>query len=413
MTNNPEHDDQQTPDGTHAQAPSSEFSLAGADARAVDRFFGESGGDFADHERDARLASLLALLDPGVSIDAALVDVTMVRVARTSAAEEYELSPIDIEAIDALAMAGCEAGRVPHALRDRATRAQALGGLLTSGDAFDPALREERIERLMVRIESAERDAIPIEAYAGRGQGRGSFRLSDLISAAAAVLLLSAIVWPVASTWRQRARLSGCENAMMQTASAMGVYAGDYRDALPIATAGFGGTWWDVGSSPERSNSANLFTLARERYAPMGALACPGNEMAPTGEAREGQTDWGSIDDVSYSYQIMFGPVKPVWKDPSRAVILADHSPVVLKAVRGEAIEPLANSPNHGGTGQYVLFADGSSRWQTTPLMEDGDNIWLPRQVERQLDAALAQVGIRIIKGTETPETADDSFLGP
>ena len=409
MTSNAEHDRSRPPEPSHEDAP----SLGERDARAVDHFFGESGGDFGYRERSARVASLLALLDPGVSIDPALVDVTMMRIARAGAAEEYELSPIDIEAIDALAMAGCEAGRVPHALRDRAARAQALGGLLTVGDAFDPALREERIERLMVRIESAERDTFPIESYAGRGLGRGSFRLSDLISAAAAVLLLGAVVWPVVATLRDRARLAGCESALMQTASAMGAYAGDYRDALPIATAGFGGTWWDVGSSPERSNSANLFTLAHERYAPMVAMACPGNERAPTGEARPGQRDWDAIEDVSYSYQIMFGPVKTVWRDPSRAVILADHSPVVLKAVRGEAIEPLANSPNHGGVGQYVLFADGTARWQESPLMEDGDNIWLPRQVERQLDAALAQVGIRIIKGTETPESADDSFLGP
>eukprot|EP01025_Chloroclados_australasicus_P052924 TRINITY_DN61896_c0_g1_i1.p4 TRINITY_DN61896_c0_g1~~TRINITY_DN61896_c0_g1_i1.p4 ORF type:complete len:101 (+),score=21.64 TRINITY_DN61896_c0_g1_i1:58-360(+) len=87
----------------------------------------------------------------------------------------------------------------------------------------------------------------------------------------------------------------------------MAAYAGNYG-ALPQASASLAGNpWWEVGENPAHSNSANLFTLARDRFVELAQLASPTNPQAPTSVTGEDATDWGSLDEVSYSYLNMFG----------------------------------------------------------------------------------------------------------
>jgi len=209
-----------------------------------------------------------------------------------------------------------------------------------------------------------------------------------------------------------RGQGASCLNHFRTTASAMSAYAGTHRDQLPMATASLGGgRWWNVDPERPTSNSANLFELARGSYTDVSTLSCPGNRHAPTVMWDENARDWRSIQEVSYSYQIMFGPERPRWTPTQRAVVLTDRSPVVLRAYRGERVDPEANSPNHNGKGQHMLFTDGSAEWARSPVMEDGDNIWLPRAIERVLEGAR---GGRIgLEGTETPDSAMDVFVGP
>jgi hypothetical protein len=110
-------------------------------------------------------------------------------------------------------------------------------------------------------------------------------------------------------------------------------------------------------------------------------------------------------------------------------VILADKSPVIIRAANHEPIQPYENSPNHGGQGQYALFADGSTLWLTSPIVGD-DNIWLNRQQEAAVKLAegvvhdlmpnarpgtRVEVSVRmpVMRGNELPESRTDSFLGP
>jgi hypothetical protein len=94
-------------------------------------------------------------------------------------------------------------------------------------------------------------------------------------------------------------------------------------------------------------------------------------------------------------------------------VVSADRSPVVLRAVRGQLMDPFANSPNHQGAGQHVLYNDGSAGWLRMPVLEAGDNIWLPRAVEIRLEQMTGRGPIQPLSGTEIPGGADDVFLGP
>lgn len=465
------HDDPQS-DAHEARV---EFRLSDDDARALERVLagidgiggiadGTSAGDLAHARlREQRVASLLGTLDVGgPAIDPTLVDLTFARVLReqsgavgsqasaegATAQPEWALCEDDQEAMDALVTAGYDASRVTPSLRARAQRIMQLGELATA----DPGLTGGQllIERTLQRVERERREGAlrPTGTESGGGgSARGGPRWQDLVSVAAVLLLGASVLLPVVSSLRSHQARTGCAANIAGVASAFGAYAGDHRGHMPVADgamlAGAGEqSWWQVGSY-DHSNSANLFTLRRARYAGLEQLACSGNGHAVR-TLPEDARDWPSLHAVSYSYYVMFGRERPNWRGEraaaSRAiaeaspetVVLADRSPVILRAVRGETVYPNENSPNHAGSGQWVLRVDGAGMWMQTPV-QDGDNIWLPANLEAALDevrvqarqgATQGQVGVKSrrdaaveravrLQGTETPASAQDAFLGP
>jgi hypothetical protein len=57
-----------------------------------------------------------------------------------------------------------------------------------------------------------------------------------------------------------------------------------------------------------------------------------------------------------------------------------------------------------------MLWNDGSVQWTTTPVLNNGDNIWLPRPIERVLDSLAGKP--MPLEGREMP-APNDVFLGP
>lgn len=358
----------------------------------------------ASPERIRRLAELLGLLDgrPG---DPALADAAIARVMQYRRHAEPTLTSADDAALEALVMAGFESSGVPQALRPRARRLQALLQPLAEVSLDGPG--DDLVGRVLARIAEAPQETMPSPAP-WRWMPR-HIRLADVVSVAAVALIGVSLVLPVAGAAREQARRAACHANVGQTAQAMASYAADFRSSLPLA-APVQGMWWRVGE-PGSSNSANLFMLVRAGYVSPGRLACPGNPAAPT-RLPPDACDWRSLDEVSYSYQIQSGP-RPTWYS-TRVVVLADRSPIVSQAVRGEEADPFANAPNHRGAGQHVLWTDGSASWQRSPLLTHGDNIWLPRYMEAIANQlAIHPRRVPPLRGTETPAASDDAFLGP
>lgn len=401
-----------------------EDRLTARSAEALDALV-EAGFDPARVAGDlraeaARAASILSSLNTPVGAgDRALIDVTFARILSRSGrlpvgAGEAALGGDDEAAVDSWIMSGYDSARVPGALRERARRLDAMADAVTSME-LDGAESEELITRTLARVDAEadrEREDLSIVTAYERRRLTTGVRLADLMSVAAVLLIAGSIVWPVLTSMREQGRRALCQNNLGATAVAMSSYAGSHRDSLPMATASLGGgTWWNVGGDQPQSNSANLYELTRDRYLPLARLACPGNPLAPTAAAAPEARDWRRLEEVSYSYQIMFGREKPRWNGP-KAVVLADRSPVVLRAIHGERFDPAADSPNHRSAGQHVLWNDGSVQWMKSPVMENGDNIWLPREVERVVRQLNSPDGA-MLRGTETPAAADDTFLGP
>lgn len=390
------------------------LTLSPTDSAALDALL-EADMDVARVPESTRAAAervgkLLGLLEADdIVCDSALIDVTMQRLVRQG---EPVLSGQDAEALDAWALSGYRVESTPHALRGRAARHEELASVVRDVDLeATPFLVEKTFQAIAQRAASDRAAGISMPSARG-------WRISDLVSVAAMLLIGASILWPTLSYMGQKGRQLSCAAGLGSVASAMGVYANNHRDSLPLATAGFGGApWWDVSPDKPKANSSNLFTLARTGYARLRDLACSGNPKADRSEVKKGAFDWSNLESISYSYQIMAGPARPNWcraaGEPASMVVLADRSPVVLRAINREVIDPLENSPNHGGTGQYVLLADGSVRWMASPERANGDNIWLPRAVEAIIQQAAKFHQTGRLEGFEIPLNEKDSFVGP
>ncbi|MFO0858284.1 MAG: hypothetical protein U0640_13125 [Phycisphaerales bacterium] len=429
--------------------------LSEADQLAVGAWLARGGSAGLDANDDAtkrvvQVGKLMKLLEVGgPEIHNSLIEKTLRNVGASGSASqtaggaefiEAELSEQDSDAFEAYMLANYEPGRVVSSLRPRAQQFEAIGKLLSQTPVHgrEAELPETwpgaqfLIERTFQAAINTPR-ATPVETPVARGRG---ISWADLVSIAAVLLIGASVVWPVMSTYRTHSDRQGCEANFGSVASALGAYANDYKGSMPMASASLAGLpWWNVGKDPAQSNSANLYTLARTKYTGLPQLSCDGNGKCRR-DIDASAMDWPSIENVSYSYFVMFGRARPnlaeVAKQPSQTIVLADRSPVILRAIAGQQIYPFENSPNHGGDGQNVLRLDGSAMWMATPVNR-GDNIWLPANLEEVLreiqqqqsegattgavplltraDAA-RQRAIRL-QGTETPNSLEDSFVGP
>lgn len=408
---------------TPNSAESHGFSSPACNA-AIDAIFNGAGAG-REPLREARLAKLLTLLDlPLVDADGSkgradfrstLIDVTFARVLRSERRDlagrivgkpdQPALTEPSAMGLDALLSApNLESARAD----DRAARAAAVCALLEAGlDAPTPEERSALISTTLARIEREEaagRDRFrlaPVAPSQATGS-RGGIRLADLVSIAAVFLIATAIAWPLLVSVREQAREAQCASNLGRSALGFTTYAADHRGSLPRAEASLlGGSWWDVGKE-SRSHSANLYTLVRLGYASLSDLSCPGNPSAPTIELDPDAKDWRSPEEVSFSYQLFSG-TPPMWGQNSRMVVLVDRSPVVERSRRGERFDPGASSRNHSGHGQNILFGDGAARLYFRPVLENGDNVWLPA----------GGLQADFLTGRELPTSATDAFVGP
>jgi len=410
--------------------------LSEHDGAAVDALFGNGFGEVSDTAPNSleatklrSLVGMLALPDDLIAEGRELtIELTLARVlsaerTRTANAAggsfvDGDLSPGDDDALEALIEAGLDVGRVPTSLRARAARQLALLSAL-DGPAPSSADRDTLVARTLGGIQSAiERDEARFEVASGSAQSQGMgwrprFRIGDLVTAAAMLLIGFGVLAPIANGVQGYSRRMDCQTNMSAAGLGFGLYANSNKDALPMATPSPAGRlWWGVGKGEEQSNAANLYMLARTGNARLADLACAGNARAIAADCPEDSRDWGCIEEVSYSYQNLFAAERPNWNG-MRTIVIVDRSPVILRAVKGRPIDPVENSPNHGGRGQAALYNDGSVEWLRSPVLQSGDNIWLPRRVEQIIRELTRPRAADPLRGTESPEGADDVFVGP
>lgn len=427
-------------DGSNSPSPLHELDAAALDA-LVQAEFDPTRVPEALRDRASRLAAILAPMTQHTISGTSMVDMTMSRLERAMGddAAPLELVPDDEESLDAWVTAGYRSGKVPSSLRARAEKLESIAQLVRSVPAGSNSMsfaRASLIDRTMGKIEGSPRqrslDAAPVRV--------GSrWRVADVLSMAAMLLLASAVLWPISSSLRSHSGRTDCQANLGSIASALSSYAGSFRDSLPMANSlKVGQSWWNVGK-PDESNSANLYTLHKAGFSPLSSLACGGNPTALRNPHCDTDCDWRSHDEVSYSYRVPTPGVNSLHQILPTTVVLADRSPVIQLAYRNKLYRPLENSANHDGRGQTALLADGSVHWLTTPVSPDGDNLWLTSDMEVFLDVGLRagqqaereqrarELGVPasrlpfrapsevnlIIRGVERPKDAGDDFVGP
>lgn len=387
------------------------FDLSPADAGALDALIesGWSGAHVSGHDRRRaeRLDAILELLEPAPSAEhrSTLIDVTLARVLRAPAgALPAALTHQDADALAQLVASGWNPEAVSEDAASRAAQAADLLALLGSSP-LDPASRADLVQATLDRV-VARRVELGLDEL--RPAGRGSFRLRDLVAAAAIFIVSISVVWPAIVSARESSRRAECEAGMMSAGLGFGSYAGANRGELPRSSRSLAGMapgvqWWVVGD-PRQSHSANLFTLVVSGYATLNDLACAGNPLAPVNLDVSSMQDWRRAEEVSYSYQL-FNARTPQWDMRSRVVVLTDRSPAIDRVRRGEPIDPTERSHNHRAMGQNVLFNDGSVQWMTSPDLANGDNLWTPRSWSRLNSPTL--------RSSDRPADDTDAFVGP
>ena len=263
---------------------------------------------------------------------------------------------------------------------------------------------------------------------------------------------------------KDMAARTACAAHLSRLGQALSMYASDHNDFLPDcgAASTLGGAVPDDGFHfPSRfdapgtcawpqvravGNQANLWLLVRDGYVSARLFICPATSDRPSlnSETCSAVLSFLAIDPAtgavvpaegqflsrvaagrcSYSYQNQFAhpATDPSLAPPDRATtnrvghpprlaILADRNPYTrTEGVRQPVVSPIdapeANSLNHHGSGQNVLYLAGEVEWHDSPRCgarrADGqpDNIYWP-------DAGLPTDPLNF------PRAAADSFLAP
>ena len=286
--------------------------------------------------------------------------------------------------------------------RDVANTLSAVG-LLPQADP--PA---DLVARTLERVrQKRQTDALLAREELRARPSLAMFSLRELGAVAAVAAVLACVLLPMVRQAYQVADAGRCRGREGQIGSALTAFANNNDDRLP--TAGTRRHW--LGNSSEGGTSAGLFKLVQAGYAPPEAFTCPAGAGRGDGkfELHAGMVDFPSARSVSYSYQHTFASrvisrsTAALATVAESMAILADQSPAFPDDQPGGKPGPVeaGNSPNHGRTGQNVLYLDMHVAWAESPEAGvQGNNIYLAE-------------GVEVYAGDETPTGETDTFLLP
>jgi len=179
------------------------------------------------------------------------------------------------------------------------------------------------------------------------------FTLIELFAVVLIIAVIAGVLLPALARSREEARRAICKSHLKNFGLASNMYSNDYDECYP--TLG-----WNVAAGSERS-LASLSLLFDQYISAKTIFDCP----STSDDASALTVSTTLVPEMcSYGYDSQKQP----FTHPD-VPIAADRSPSADGAER--------NSPNHGGSGQNVLYYNGYVRWQATPDCGlEGDNIW-------------------------------------
>ena len=178
----------------------------------------------------------------------------------------------------------------------------------------------------------------------------GGFTLAELIVVILTIAIVAAVVVPVLGR-RHTTRRPQCMSNLKQFGLALNMYAQDYGECFP-STVGYNENGKAVIKLKAGDGLAGLELLFTEGY-----IADPNLYACPTGRPKDEPTDSKkgiaaagcTPGNTSYGYDPRHMTTHPA----GTAVMAGKPDPKGAKA----------NSPNHGGDGQNVLYIDGHVTW--------------------------------------------------
>jgi hypothetical protein len=233
------------------------------------------------------------------------------------------------------------------------------------------------------------------------------WRRVDLMVAAGVVIVLLLLLPPTLLYLRHHQAKMACQDNLRQIHQAYFQYCADNKGALP-----------NLAELPEEIRIAGMHpVMLREKncWRDGITLTCPGvgtnGVLQPRNREEvlklaKDNTDprWPQMLGGQYAYPLGYFQGKELRgfnkEMGDETPILADRPPR-----EGEPDWLKANSPNHGGKGQNVLFLGGNVRWLTTRFINDGDDIYLSRN--NKLEAGINSQDIVLAPSEARPKNPE------
>lgn len=287
---------------------------------------------------------------------------------------------------------------------------------------------DDLTERLFARLKQAAptgpgQDRLG-ELLAAEQSARRTIRVplwrnwSEVVAAAAAVVLFVGILFPAVGSMRGRYWRTQCGAQLGSIYGGLRSYVSDHDGLLPAAAVTPGSPWWKVGYQGQEnySNTRQAWLLVRQGYVDPSRFLCPGRPGGRTlnfdGFKIQNFNDFPSGAYIHFSIRIPC-PTSNDRDLMQKRVLMADRNPLSeglpsdLSALpRLQLCEKLmtSNSRNHRNRGQNALFYDGSvefTKARRTSISDD--DIYMLRGMSCGME----------MRGCEFPSSDLDIFLAP
>ena len=207
-----------------------------------------------------------------------------------------------------------------------------------------------------------------------------AFTLIELLVVIAIIALLAAILFPVFSRAREKARQAACQSNLKQVAMAIRMYADDHDEML---------CWATMVTGPEARDEPYVwYGVAAPYFRNTGILRCSsrrdvtygsgGYEWNSHGGSRRGGLPWNGFGNhplAPFTYHNWFISYSDV-TDPSSSIIVADPAPSVHPDFSGWIFAAVSNPESlpahHNGMGNYGFF-DGHVKALKFDGVQEGD----------------------------------------
>jgi hypothetical protein len=239
---------------------------------------------------------------------------------------------------------------------------------------------------------------------------------TEVAAIAAMIFIVAGISFPTLQSARQSYWKDKCSAQLASIATGMNnMNNADLDQALAGATPTAGSPWWKVGYQgvENQSNTRPLWRLVQRGYVAPEAFVCPASIQGRALKFDSAQaaklSDFPGRKYIKYSFRILCPNDSRAIMRGNR-VLIADVNPIFENLpndfqkefnvqLGGDMFK--ANSTNHRGCGQNVLFSDGSVAFQTS------------RQVGIEQDDIFTVQNKTHYSGIETPASQGDNFLAP
>jgi hypothetical protein len=262
-----------------------------------------------------------------------------------------------------------------------------------------------RLERLLKREQSR-----PVTASRGFWSN-----FVEVAAIAAMIFIVAGVSFPTLQAARQNYWQTKCDAQLASVSAGISRYAAEHDQSLPVVASAAGSPWWKVGyqGSENQSNTRHLWLLVQGKYVEPEAFVCPARIQGKAVKLDRTQVpklaDFPDRKYVTYSFRILSNN-NANRLIHSNKVLIADVNPVFenlphdfYKELNVELSSDLrkANSINHRGKGQNVLFSDGHTSFVTN------------RFVGEAQDDIFTLQNQQYYRGNETPVSEADDFLAP